>query len=288
MALAILAGLTAAGLAHPPGHPARHLARRGDQHPPGQPLVPRHVREPAVRRPPSAAPPHGALADRAGLRRRRAGRPAAVADRGHARDPRAVPAGTRALRPPHRPRGGHLRHRLPAADLVRPGGADVRLRDPLRAARAVDAAAGDPRRGRGELGGLHARHVGPAVVPLLRPAADRGAAADLRGRADPAAARAGGRDARSPWASPTPPPCSPSSSCPCWCSPSSSSTRPRRGAGSPSGTYDDLSFYAVVSNMAWALWGYHPTASPSCWPRCGRCSCSSRCCCSAVAVRARP
>jgi uncharacterized membrane protein len=28
--------------------------------------------------------------------------------------------------------------------------------------------------------------------------------------------------------------------------------------GSPSGTYEDLSFYAVVSNMAWALWGYHP------------------------------
>jgi uncharacterized membrane protein len=28
--------------------------------------------------------------------------------------------------------------------------------------------------------------------------------------------------------------------------------------GSPSGTYDALSFYAVVSNMAWALWGYHP------------------------------
>jgi hypothetical protein len=28
--------------------------------------------------------------------------------------------------------------------------------------------------------------------------------------------------------------------------------------GSPTGTYDDLSFYAVVSNMAWALWGYHP------------------------------
>jgi uncharacterized membrane protein len=28
--------------------------------------------------------------------------------------------------------------------------------------------------------------------------------------------------------------------------------------GSPSGTYDALSFFAVVSNMAWALWGYHP------------------------------
>jgi uncharacterized membrane protein len=28
--------------------------------------------------------------------------------------------------------------------------------------------------------------------------------------------------------------------------------------GSPAGTYDELSFYAVVSNMAWALWGYHP------------------------------
>ena len=33
------------------------------------------------------------------------------------------------------------------------------------------------------------------------------------------------------------------------------------GAGvgsSPSGTYEDLSFYAVVANVAWALWGYHP------------------------------
>ena len=28
-------------------------------------------------------------------------------------------------------------------------------------------------------------------------------------------------------------------------------------AGSPAGTYDSLSFYAVVANMAWALWGYH-------------------------------
>jgi uncharacterized membrane protein len=28
--------------------------------------------------------------------------------------------------------------------------------------------------------------------------------------------------------------------------------------GSPAGTYDSLSFYAVVSNIAWALWGYHP------------------------------
>ena len=28
--------------------------------------------------------------------------------------------------------------------------------------------------------------------------------------------------------------------------------------GSPSGTYDSLSFYAVVANMAWALWGYQP------------------------------
>jgi hypothetical protein len=28
-------------------------------------------------------------------------------------------------------------------------------------------------------------------------------------------------------------------------------------AGSPAGTFDGLSFYAVVSNIAWALWGYH-------------------------------
>jgi len=26
----------------------------------------------------------------------------------------------------------------------------------------------------------------------------------------------------------------------------------------PSGRYDSLSFYAVVANMAWAIWGYHP------------------------------
>jgi hypothetical protein len=32
-------------------------------------------------------------------------------------------------------------------------------------------------------------------------------------------------------------------------------------AGSPSGTYDLLSFYSVLSNMAWALWGYQPDAT---------------------------
>jgi hypothetical protein len=32
-------------------------------------------------------------------------------------------------------------------------------------------------------------------------------------------------------------------------------------AGSPSGTYDALSFYAVLANMAWALWGYQPNTA---------------------------
>ena len=32
-------------------------------------------------------------------------------------------------------------------------------------------------------------------------------------------------------------------------------------AGSPSGTYDYLSFYSVLSNMAWSLWGYQPDAT---------------------------
>jgi uncharacterized membrane protein len=32
-------------------------------------------------------------------------------------------------------------------------------------------------------------------------------------------------------------------------------------AGSPSGTYDYLSFYSVLSNMAWSLWGYQPDAA---------------------------
>ena len=31
-------------------------------------------------------------------------------------------------------------------------------------------------------------------------------------------------------------------------------------AGSPSGTYDYLSFYSVLANMAWTLWGYQPDA----------------------------
>jgi uncharacterized membrane protein len=32
-------------------------------------------------------------------------------------------------------------------------------------------------------------------------------------------------------------------------------------AGSPSGTYDLLSFYSILANMAWALWGYQPDAT---------------------------
>jgi hypothetical protein len=31
-------------------------------------------------------------------------------------------------------------------------------------------------------------------------------------------------------------------------------------AGSPSGTYDLLSFYSVLANLAWAIWGYQPDA----------------------------
>ncbi|MGO9751048.1 MAG: glycosyltransferase family 39 protein [Solirubrobacteraceae bacterium] len=32
-------------------------------------------------------------------------------------------------------------------------------------------------------------------------------------------------------------------------------------AGSPSGTYEYLSFYSVLANMAWSLWGYQPDAT---------------------------
>jgi uncharacterized membrane protein len=38
-------------------------------------------------------------------------------------------------------------------------------------------------------------------------------------------------------------------------------TSTHAAAGSPSGTYDSLSFYAVLANMAWALWGYQPNAT---------------------------
>ena len=50
----------------------------------------------------------------------------------------------------------------------------------------------------------------------------------------------------------------PCSSCPCSRSPTSSSTRPARRSARRAGPTTTLSFYAVVSNMAWALWGYHP------------------------------
>jgi hypothetical protein len=32
-------------------------------------------------------------------------------------------------------------------------------------------------------------------------------------------------------------------------------------AGSPSGSYDYLSFYSVLANIAWSLWGYQPDAT---------------------------
>ena len=170
-----------------PGSAARDLARRGDQHPPGAPEHPRPVREPAVRRPPPAASPPGAVADRQGVRRRRAGGPDPVDRGGHPRDPRALPARAGALRPPHRPGRGHLRRRLTAADLVLAGSPHVCLRGAVRAARPVDPAAGDPEPQHGQLGGVHPRHRGAAVVALLRPAPDRRAAADLGGSADPQA-----------------------------------------------------------------------------------------------------
>ena len=37
--------------------------------------------------------------------------------------------------------------------------------------------------------------------------------------------------------------------------------------------------------MAWALWGYHPDAPPSCWPRRGRCCSCCRSSCSGAAAR---
>ena len=32
-------------------------------------------------------------------------------------------------------------------------------------------------------------------------------------------------------------------------------------AGSPSGTYDLLSFYSILANLAWSIWGYQPDAA---------------------------
>ena len=110
----------------------------------------------------------------------------------------------------------------------------------------------------GQLGALHPRHGRPAVVPLLRPAPDRGAAADLRGRAHPAAARRRARRGRCSSASRYSPAVLAIQLVPLLAFAQKQFDSTGAALGSPSGTYDDLSFYAVVSNMAWALWGYHP------------------------------
>ena len=123
----------------------------------------------------------------------------------------------------------------------------------------LHAAAGRSATPASSTGRLHPRHRRAPVVALLRPAADRRAAADLRRRADPpalAAARAGpapgprlrllGRgagDAARPalvFAH------------------SQFNSTARGGRARRAGPTTTLSFYAVVSNMAWALWGYHP------------------------------
>ncbi len=59
-----------------------------------------------------------------------------------------------------------------------------------------------------QLGGLHPRHRRAAVVALLRPAADRRAAARVRRRPRPPQTQRASPSGRWRWASPTRPPCS--------------------------------------------------------------------------------
>ena len=191
-----------------PGRAARDLARRGDQHPPGAPLAARPVPQPVLRRPPAAPLPPGAVADDPRVRRRRIRRPAPLADRRDARDPGALRAGTRAVRPSHRPDRGRVRRRLPAAHLVLARGADVRARGAVRAARSADAAASDPQRHDAQLGGLHPRHRRAALVALLRPAPDRVCSSSCSSASSSTANAAANPSGRWRWASPTRPPCS--------------------------------------------------------------------------------
>ena len=265
----------------------RALARRGDQRPPGEPQLPRHVREPAVRGSPSAAAPRHPLADRTRVRRRRAGRPAPVADRRNARDPGALPARQGAVRPSHRPGRRRLRRRLAAADLVRAGGADVRVRDAVRPAGAVDAAACDPQPELGELGGVHPRDRRAAVVSLLRTAPDRRAAAHLGGGDNPSAPRPASRSGRSCSGSPTRLPCSSSSSSRWSPSPREQFDSTEAAFGSPRAPTTCSPSTPLSRTWRGRSGATTRTGSPSCCPPAGRCCCSSRCSCSGEAGRAR-
>ena len=70
--------------------------------------------------------------------------------------------------------------------------------------------------------------------------------------------------------------------------PASSSTRPARRWARPTGPTTTSPSTPWCPTWPGRSGATTPTASPSCWPRCGRCSCSSPCCCSAGAARARP
>ena len=152
---------------------------------------------------------------------------------------------------------------------------------------AVDAAAGDPQPEHGQLGGLHPGDGRAALVPLLRPAADRRAAADLDRRPDPPAPHRRADPGDQPrlrllrWR------CWRCSSCRCSCSRTSSSTRPAPRSARRAGRTTRSP--STPSSPTWPgrSGATTRTPRPSCSPRAGRCSCCCRCCCSAAAARGR-
>ena len=75
--------------------------------------------------------------------------------------------------------------------------------------------------------------------------------------------------------------------CRCWPSPRASTTRPRARPARPRAPTTPCPSTPSCPTWPGRCGATTPTASPSCWPRCGRCSCSCRCSCSAGAARAR-
>ena len=188
-------------------------------------------------------------------------------------DPAALRRRPRPLRPPGGARRRGARDGRPVHGLVRAGGADVRAVHAVRAAVRLDAGARPARRAAARLGRLHGIAAAALVAHAVLRAPARRAPSSSRSspRSAPAAATASGcaRSRSRGW---RPARCSRCCSRRCWRSARTSSppTRPparassrcrRRPAARSTTRARRPGPYAALTNVVWALLGYHSDAT---------------------------